>query len=138
MLETILGRRGITKEEFLQTRILLAKATDKFNDNKCCYCWEPYNGSSHPGIRFRPCDHIVGRPCLFTIINSPGGHTCPICRSVLFQPPPAAVEDEDTTDFKNWLPWVLIGSGLFAFATLAWRGLTDKGCFIERIGFGKC
>jgi hypothetical protein len=76
---------GRSKQTFLKTRVVPANDNDAFNDNKCTYCWDPYD-EEHPGVRVLPCNHVFGRECLIKIINAPNGDVCPICRTTLFNP----------------------------------------------------
>ncbi|KAF2115355.1 hypothetical protein BDV96DRAFT_77017 [Lophiotrema nucula] len=75
------------KETFLKQHVFRAARTDKFYDKKCSFCWSQYD-KTHSAVRVQPCHHIFGRECLYSMINSQGGHLCPICRSILFNPPP--------------------------------------------------
>jgi hypothetical protein len=75
-----------TKAIFLAQNVVPANDNDAFNDNKCTFCWGPYD-DAHPGVRILPCNHVFGRDCLPEIINAPKGDHCPICRTALFRPP---------------------------------------------------
>ena len=91
MFENFLGLY-VSRDEFLNWRTFPAVPTDTFNDNTCCLCWEPYDNTTHAGMLFLPCNHVMGRDCLAELVKSPGGHLCPICRCQLFDPPFAVKE----------------------------------------------
>jgi hypothetical protein len=83
MLDSI---RGISRKTFLKENVLPANHDDKFNDNKCAYCWGPYD-KDHPAIRVLPCNHVFGHECLLLMTEAPNGGHCPICRASFFRPP---------------------------------------------------
>ncbi|KAF2638698.1 hypothetical protein P280DRAFT_482034 [Massarina eburnea CBS 473.64] len=63
---------GVSKATFVRERCVPANDNDKFNDNKCAFCWDSYH-NDHPAVRVLPCNH------------GPGGDLCIICRTPLFQ-----------------------------------------------------
>jgi hypothetical protein len=75
---------GVSKTTFL-ARIVPANETDAFNDDRCSFCWSPYD-SDHPGVRISPCNHVFGQNCLVEMTNRPNGDHCPICRTLIFRP----------------------------------------------------
>jgi hypothetical protein len=75
-----------TKKIFLAQNVIPANDNDDFNDNKCTFCWGPYD-DDHPGVRVLPCNHVFGRECLEEMIKASNGDHCPICRTPLFRPP---------------------------------------------------
>ncbi|KAH6852831.1 hypothetical protein BKA58DRAFT_60314 [Alternaria rosae] len=77
---------GVTKKTFLEKIVVRASDHDKFNDNKCMFCWGSYD-EDHRAVRVQPCNHVFGRDCLEEMINAQNGDQCPICRTVWFQPP---------------------------------------------------
>jgi hypothetical protein len=83
---TMSGAALSTKKAFLSRNVIPVNDNDAFNDNKCTFCWGPYD-DEHPGVRILPCNHIFGRDCLPQIINAPNGDHCPICRTPLFRAP---------------------------------------------------
>ena len=102
----------VPRDTFLDWRTFPAKPTDKFNDNICCLCYEPYNDNTHPATLILPYNHVIGRGCLKQLAKSPGGHLCPICRCQLFDPRPTAVEKVDSliddVFFALLISWVAI------------------------------
>jgi hypothetical protein len=94
---------GLSRQDFLKRRVFPASPTDKYNDNKCCFCWGPYNDTNHPGARFLPCNHVIGRDCLKIMVNSQGGDLCPICRTRLFYSPINAIQR--STRYHSILSW---------------------------------
>ncbi|CAA9966943.1 Ubiquitin-protein ligase/ zinc ion binding protein [Pyrenophora teres f. maculata] len=76
---------AISKEAFLNQHVVPATPHDKFNDNKCSFCWDKYNDGNHPAVRVLPCNHVFGRPCLLHMIEGANGHRCPICTTPFFR-----------------------------------------------------
>lgn len=54
---------GISKNTFVKDRVVPANDNDVFNDNKCTFCWGPYD-KDHSGACVLPCNHVFGRDCL--------------------------------------------------------------------------
>ncbi|KAF2242331.1 hypothetical protein BU26DRAFT_510738 [Trematosphaeria pertusa] len=77
----------VSKSTFLTTRVVPANDNDIFNDNKCAFCWGPYD-DGHPAVRVLPCNHVFGQDCLNDLIDAPNGDLCAICRTPLFRPSP--------------------------------------------------
>jgi hypothetical protein len=118
---------GISSHTFLKTRVFPALPTDRFNDNNCCFCWSPYNTTDHPGVRILPCDHVLGRDCLNTIVNAEGGDLCPLCRVSLFRPR----FGRETGRFLRFYKWPI----LFVWCLICFGGIammvTLVVCHIE-------
>ncbi|KAF2128067.1 hypothetical protein P153DRAFT_358202 [Dothidotthia symphoricarpi CBS 119687] len=83
ILDNILG---VSKQSFLQNRVVPVKSGDKFNNDKCLICWDSYHGH-HLGVRILPCNHVFGRDCLQKMVERPYGYECPLCHVALFRPP---------------------------------------------------
>lgn len=84
-----------TPEEYLFSGVISVVPASLTDD--CTICTEPYTA---PVVLV--CGHIFCRECLKDHLGH-GGTTCPICRAVLFCPPPAADaraqrDGEDMTD----------------------------------------
>ncbi|KAI4610559.1 uncharacterized protein J4E87_010735 [Alternaria ethzedia] len=77
---------GVTKNTFLEKNVVRAGENDKYYEDKCTFCWGPYD-EDHRAVRVQPCDHVFGDVCLEDMIDAPNGDKCPICRAVWFQPP---------------------------------------------------
>jgi hypothetical protein len=93
----------ISSRTFLKRHVFPTLPTDQFNDNKCCFCWSPYDDTDHPGVRILPCNHVIGRDCLKTIVKAKGGDLCPICRVSLFRPRPM-----ETWRFLEFYCWPIV------------------------------
>lgn len=52
---------------------------------RCCICLDTYNTTTHPGFLVSRCNHIIGKPCLSTWLNSTScnSNLCPYCRAQL-------------------------------------------------------
>ncbi|KAJ4349517.1 uncharacterized protein N0V89_008133 [Didymosphaeria variabile] len=75
-------RRLPTKADFLKNCVTLAKEGDRYNDDKCAFCWTGYD-VAHPGVKIEPCGHVFGAACLEQIVE--GENLCPKCRVPLFE-----------------------------------------------------
>ncbi|KAF1969310.1 hypothetical protein BU23DRAFT_601664 [Bimuria novae-zelandiae CBS 107.79] len=71
-----------TKAEFLACHVYVAKPDDKYNDDKCPFCWDSYH-EGHPAMRIDPCAHVFGKPCLEQLTQT--STLCPKCRVPLFR-----------------------------------------------------
>lgn len=77
----------VTKADFIKDGIMPANDDDKFNDNRCAYCWGSYD-ADHPAVRVLPCNHVFGKDCLLEVIEtSKTGDLCMVCRQPLFRRP---------------------------------------------------
>lgn len=81
-MERIFGK---SKTTFINSCIIPANDNDRFNDNKCAFCWDVYS-DSHVAARILPCNHVLGRDCILEAIDAPNGDLCMICRTPLFRP----------------------------------------------------
>ncbi|KAF1914446.1 hypothetical protein BDU57DRAFT_540374 [Ampelomyces quisqualis] len=82
MLDKLLG---ISKATFVKEKVVPANDKDVFNDNRCAFCWGPYD-EDHPGARVLPCNHVFGRDCLTQMINTTNGNHCSVCQTLWFRP----------------------------------------------------
>lgn len=80
-METLLG---ISKATFIDSHVIPANDNDRFNDNKCAFCWDTYS-DSHVPVRTLPCNHVFGRNCLLEALDANNGDLCIICRTPLFR-----------------------------------------------------
>jgi hypothetical protein len=118
---------GISSRTFLKSRVFPALPTDQFNDNKCCYCWSPYNDTDHPGVRILPCNHVIGRDCLKMMVAAKGGDLCPLCRVSLFRPRPR--------EGQRWLVhyrWVFVFVAVLQVLVGVAMVILLVGCRLER------
>ncbi|KAL5455272.1 hypothetical protein PMIN07_007180, partial [Paraphaeosphaeria minitans] len=74
-----------SKADFLRHSVVPAKKDDRFNDNKCAFCWGAYD-ETHPAVKIRPCNHVYGRACVEQFVEQE--HRCPKCKAELFREEP--------------------------------------------------
>ncbi|KAF2118911.1 hypothetical protein BDV96DRAFT_677741 [Lophiotrema nucula] len=88
-----------SKDEFLQQFL---RTADKGSDaEKCTICLDPF-GANHQPVKISTCNHTFGDVCIKTWFSSSSfPNTCPLCRSVLFEPDPDTISYSEGTESES-------------------------------------
>lgn len=119
------NRDEITRENarlaFLQTLPLLTASDHAEAIDTCPICQEAFDNTARPEIPVRlPCHHIFGALCISSWMSLE--ETCPLCRTVLFDPPvPSASGVNGELAWSTRLLQPVRAPGLPRFAPLMLR-----------------